>query len=172
MSDQFIGEIRMTGFSYAPPGWALCNGQLMPINQNQALYAVIGVNFGGDGVSTFGLPDLRGRVPVHQGTGVGLTARTMGQKSGAETVTLLTSQIPAHTHSLMAFNDDADTKAPGGNFLAVTASQTYSTATTPDIAMDPLAVGTVGGGSAHQNMQPFQVVSFMIATTGLFPTRN
>ena len=172
MSEPFIGEIRMVGFNFAPTGWALCNGQLMSIAQNQALFALLGTTYGGDGVQTFALPDLRGRVPMHFGQGPGLTPRTQGEKSGSETVTLLQNQMPAHNHLLNAAGNAGNTTSPQNALPAASGdgSTPYSTAN-PDTTMNPLATGITGGSQPHENMPPYLVVNFIISLNGIFPSR-
>lgn len=166
MSEPFLAEVRMVGFNFAPKGWAFCDGQILPINQNQSLYSLIGTTYGGDGRTSFALPDLRGRTPIHVGD-----SHTSGQKSGAETITLAAAQIPAHTHSAKASSATANQPGPAGAVLAAS-----------DIYRDPqagsataLRSGTItnaGGGQAHDNMQPYLTVDFCIALRGLFPSRN
>lgn len=177
MSEPFIGEIRMVGFNFAPRGWAFCNGQILSIAQNTALFSLLGTTYGGNGQTTFALPDLRGRIPMHWGQGAGLTPRVLGEVSGSENVTLLTTQIPAHTHLLNASSADADALSPGGNFNAVTndpstlnSMNTYKS--TANTQMNPGAVGATGGSQPHENMQPYLCVSFIIALEGIFPSRN
>jgi len=176
MSEPFIGEIRMVGFNFAPRGWALCDGQLLPIAQNQALFALLGVTYGGNGTTTFGLPDLRGRVPVHQGDGPATSPYVIGQSGGTETVTLLTTQIPAHTHALAGFNGTPTTSNPSGAFIAsaqtTDGNAVNSFAPSANAVLSPASVGASGGSQPHNNIQPYLCVNFIIATTGIFPTRN
>jgi len=174
MSEPFIGEIRMVGFNFAPRGWALCDGQLLAIAQNTALFSLLGTTYGGDGRTTFGLPDLRSRVPMHAGTGPGLTPRQLGAKFGLETVTLNVSQLPAHTHAAQASSGSGNANSPIGRIWSKDAgvqSATY-TGNAPDGSMAANAIGNAGGGQAHDNMPPVQVVNFVIALVGLFPSRN
>lgn len=166
MSEPFLGEIRLASFSIAPRGWALCNGQVLPISQNQALFSLLGTQYGGDGRTTFALPDLRGRVPVHAGDGV----RT-GQRGGSEAVTLTTAQIPAHTHDLAVSSQRASLDDPAGAYWAADGSQSRYAAAA-DSAMAGGLVGTAGGSQAHENRQPSLVVNFIIALQGIFPPRN
>ena len=172
-AEPFIGEIFMGGMNFAPRDFATCDGQLLQIAQNTALFSLLGTTFGGDGVTTFALPDLRGRVPMHMGQGPGLTNRTMGEQSGNEVVTLITSQIPAHTHSLNAVSDAGDISAPAGALLANTGAldKEYKTSGTP-VPMHPTAIGASGGNQPHNNMPPYLVLNFYIALYGIFPSRN
>lgn len=169
MSEPFIGEIRLFGFNFAPRGWALCDGQLLDIASHSALFSLLGTTYGGDGRTTFGLPDLRGRVAVHKGSGPGLTTRNMGQKAGAETVTLNVNQIPPHRHSLIAAAEGANQGKPGDNELA--SSNIYH-APTSDATLAASSIGQTGGGQAHENMQPFLVANYCIALMGIFPSRS
>jgi microcystin-dependent protein len=183
MGTFFTGEIQLFGFNFAPKNWAQCNGQLLPINQNQALFSVLGTAFGGNGTSTFGLPDLRGRLPMGQGNGQGLSARTLGQAFGEENHTLLASETPAHNHSVNAISNPTlnnNSALPGSTqFLAQTTFRGPDGATTniyvpdnaPGNAMNTAAVGTVGG-QPHSNLMPLLAVNFCICLSGVFPTRN
>ncbi len=165
----FIGEIKMVAFTYAPRGWAQCNGQSLPISQNQALFSLLGTTYGGNGVTTFNLPDLRGRLPMHFGTGAGLSTRNLGQTGGEENHTLLLSETPAHTHSISASTLAANQpSASGGVWCENTGA--YSTAT-PDTFMPTNDFATVGG-QAHSNQAPYLTVIFCIALVGLFPSQN
>lgn len=168
MSEPFLAEVRIVAFNFAPRGWAFCDGQILPINQNQSLYSLLGTTYGGDGRTSFALPDLRGRVPIHVGGG-----HTLGQKTGEEAHTLAVNEIPQHMHVHQASDTVADEQVPAGNVLA------RSTATDPiwaaPSAPQNLAGGTVtntGGGQAHNNLQPYLTLSFCIALQGLFPSRN
>lgn len=169
MSEPFIGEIRLFAFNFAPRGWALCDGQLLDIASHTALFSLLGTTYGGDGRTTFGLPDLRGRVAVHKGTGPGLTPRNMGQKAGVERVTLTIPELPPHRHSLVCAAEAANQGKPAGNELA--ASNIYH-APTSDAVLAASSIGQTGGGQSHENMQPFLVANYCIALTGLFPSRN
>jgi microcystin-dependent protein len=172
-SEPFISEIYMGGLNFAPRGYALCQGQLMSIAANTALFALVGTTFGGNGTTTFGLPDLRGRVPMGQGNGPGLTPRSLGELGGTENVTLLTTQIPSHTHQYNAVSDAGDTAAPSGAYLANTGAldKEYKTSGTI-VPMNTNAVGATGGSQPHGNIQPYLVLNFYIATEGIFPSRN
>jgi microcystin-dependent protein len=177
--DPYLGEIRMVGFNYEPQGWAFCNGQTMQIRSNTALYALLGTQFGGDGVNTFALPDLRGRVPVHQGQGSGRQPYPMGQSGGVESVTLQIPQIPAHSHGVNADATLGSTSAPSGANLAQTenpAGDTPFNSFTTGSPASPvqLSGGTIalqGGSQPHENRQPYQTVNFIIALQGIFPPR-
>ena len=173
--DAYIGEIRMFAGNFAPKGWALCDGQLLPISQNQALFALLGTTYGGDGQTTFALPDLRGRMPLHEGTGPGLTPRTLGESGGAEQVTLTLSQIPAHTHvaTVSADSTVGATDQPKGALPARNASATPQYGTQANVQMgNAVQVASAGGGQAHSIMSPFTAVNFIIALQGIFPSRN
>lgn len=175
MSDQFYGEIRMFGGNYAPQGWALCQGQPLQINQYDALYSLIGTTYGGDGVTTFNLPDLRGRVPVHMGTGPGLTQRTIGQSLGTENVALTTDTLPTHTHTLNAGSATGTLYDPAGNILAgcttTNALQSYTTTNATPTAMNSAAIQSAGSSQPHNNMMPTLCINFIIALEGYFPQR-
>ncbi len=170
MSEPFLAELRMVGFNFAPRGWALCDGQILPINQNQSLYSLLGTTYGGDGRTSFALPDLRSRVAVHPGDSGAGTSYSLGQKTGEETHTLSAAEMPQHTHTSMGVSDAADNTVPSGNQLASTQGL-YHTADSL-VAMDSSNIRNTGGGQAHENMQPFLVVNYCIALQGLFPSRN
>lgn len=164
MAEPFLGEIRTFSFSFEPEGWAFCDGRLLPIADNQALYAVIGATYGGDGVTTFALPDLRGRAPVHMGNGISL-----GEKAGEETHTLTVNEIPAHTHVAEA-STDSTSKSAAGNVWGKEASQPYSTQANG--VMNSNALSTAGSSQGHPNMQPYGVINYCMAIQGIFPSRN
>lgn len=166
MADCFIGEIRMFGGNFAPMGWAFCDGQTLQIAQNDVLYSLLGTTYGGDGQTTFCLPDLRGRVPIHRSS-----ALPIGVKGGTERVTLTTAQIPVHTHQAMAQSLDGDKSAPTSNFWAKAPVNLFS-ASPPTAPMSAAAIQAAGGNQPHNNLMPFQVVSFIIALEGLYPTQN
>ena len=173
MAERFIGEIRMFGGNFAPVGWALCNGQLLPISQNTALFSILGTTYGGNGQTTFGLPDLRQRMPMHAGAGPGLTPRDLGEQGGEQTAGLTVQQIPSHSHGMAASNTTASVQSPANALLAkpITLSAPYHDPA--GIAASPAGpLGMTGGGSQHNNMQPYLVVNFIIALTGVFPPRN
>jgi microcystin-dependent protein len=183
MSNPFLGEIRVFAGNFSPRGWAFCRGQLLPISQNDALYALIGTTFGGDGQTTFGLPDTQGRSVIGQGTGSGLSAYVIGQMSGTESVTLNTNQIPAHNHVLNAWNVDATTPTPGpgvglSNPLNAHTGQSSlfyldTTAVNPNSPVLPSdTVMSAGGNQPHDNMAPSLVLNYIIALEGVFPSRN
>ena len=171
MSNPFIGEIRLFGGNFAPQGWAFCNGQLQAISDNNALFSLLGTTYGGDGQSTFALPDLRGRVPIHQGQGAGLSSRILGTTGGSESVTLTLAQMPVHSHQLNASATAASAAAGPGGVLATPATQIYG-AGTPTTPMDAAEVTPVGGNQPHQNMAPYQAVNFIISLFGIFPSQN
>lgn len=173
MADPFVGEIRVVGFNFAPTGWAQCNGQLLPISQNTALFSLLGTFYGGDGKSTFALPDLQGRAPVHQGQGPGLSEYTLGQEDGVETITLLQTEIPAHAHNALARNDPAELQAPAPDraMARSTAGFAYTLAA-PDVTMSPQTLSLSGGSLPHNNLQPLLVMNYIIALQGVFPPRS
>ena len=176
MSTPMLGEIRLMGCTFAPRGWMFCNGQLLAIAQNDALFALIGTTYGGDGVTTFALPDLRGRVPLNQGQGPGLSPYQIGQMAGTETVTLLANQLPMHTHQAFATTAAATTGEPGTGVLPGTVSD--QTMYVTDISggapftLSPQSTTTAGGSQPHENCMPTLAVSFCIAVEGIFPSRN
>jgi microcystin-dependent protein len=165
MAEPFLSEIRIMSFSFAPKGWALCDGQLMPINQNQALFSLLGTTFGGDGRSNFALPDLRGNVPIHVGSGF-----TLGEKGGEQAHTLSIGEIPTHNHAVNASNNAGNTTDPTGNLLGTSAPNFLFGPTQNLGAMHAGTVGNTGGSQAHLNMQPFLTLSFCIALQGIFPS--
>lgn len=168
MAEPFLSEIRIMSFGFAPKGWALCDGQLLPINQNQALFSLLGTTYGGDGRVNFGLPDLQGRVPIHMGGG-----HTLGERGGEQAHTLSVSELPAHTHSVNGSTAQAATNVPDTNTIlsASNPQSVYGQASNP-VAMAPSAVGNAGGSQAHLNMQPFLTLNFAIALQGIFPSQN
>lgn len=173
MSDQFVAEIRIFPFNFAPTGWALCNGQLMPISQNTALFSLLGTTYGGDGKSTFALPDLQGAAPMHPGQGPGLSLHDLGESGGSDAITLLESEIPAHTHALMASSQPGEDPSPVGETLGRSVGASlYQTITNPLVALDPGAVGPAGGSLPHNNLMPYLTLNFCIAVQGVFPPRS
>jgi microcystin-dependent protein len=175
MAEPFIGQIITAGFNFAPIGYALCDGQIMSIAQNTALFSLLGTTFGGNGQSTFALPDLRSRVPLHQGQGPGLTDRVMGEESGEETVTLISTEMPMHTHLFATSNVGGAIGTPNGNFLAASSDSnvvSFYRPTSDGSTLNPQSVGLAGGSQPHNNMQPYLVINFCIALEGIFPSRN
>jgi microcystin-dependent protein len=174
VSDPYVGEIRMFGGSFAPSGWAFCNGQLMPISENDTLFNLLGTTFGGDGQETFGLPDLQGRAPIHQGTGSSGSTYMLGQTGGVESVTLTTQQIPVHSHLPLGSTDPATSSDPREHVLAsLPAAGTRSAYGTdaPFGSLDPSSVSGSGGSQPHDNMQPYAVITFIISLFGIYPTQ-
>lgn len=166
MAEPFLSEIRIMSFGFPPKGWALCDGQLLPINQNQALFSLLGTTYGGDGRVNFGLPNLQGRVPIHMGSG-----HTLGERGGEQGHTLSISEIPTHVHSAMASSGNGDQIAPTGNVMAQRATANYH-APTNMVALNAASLANVGGSQAHLNMQPFLVLNFSIALQGIFPSQT
>jgi microcystin-dependent protein len=158
--------------TFAPRGWALCDGQLLSISQNDALFSLFGTTYGGDGRTTFGLPDLRGRVPIHKGQGPGLSNHALGQKSGNERVTLTAQQLPAHRHGLMASAGVGNTPNPGGNVTATPTTVDLYGATNPTATLWSEAMTSVGGGQPHDNIMPFLTIRFIVALAGVYPSRT
>lgn len=171
MSEPFLAEVRMVGFNFAPRGWAFCDGQILPINQNQSLYSLLGTTYGGDGRTTFALPDLRGRVPMHRGRSNGGRDHIEGQKSGEENHTLTLNEMPQHTHAWNVSTNVASESEPAGKFLGRASLDTYGTLADPGHLKEE-SISYVGGSQAHNNMMPFLAVNFCIALMGLFPSRN
>lgn len=170
MSDPFIGEIRQASFAFAPKGWALCNGQLLPINQNQALFSILGTTYGGNGITTFALPDLRGRSPVHSSPNIPL-----GSRVGEEAHTVTVNELPPHGHTLQGSTDLANNAGPSGNVPASKGrggKDIYAPGGSPLQPISPQAVAPAGGSQPHENMQPFSTINFIIALVGIFPSRN
>jgi microcystin-dependent protein len=173
MAEPFLVEIRMFGFNFAPSGWAMCNGQLLAISQNTALFSLLGTFYGGNGTTTFALPNLQSCVAIHQGQGTGLSPYTIGQTGGTETVTLLQGQIPAHNHQVQCNISGGTQASPAGGYPAVESTGTsldYSTAATG--TMNSAMIEPIGGSQPHTNIQPFLCVNFCIALQGIFPSRN
>jgi len=170
--EPFVGEIRYVGFNFAPQGWALCNGQILPINQYQALFSLLGTSFGGDGVQTFALPDMRGRVPVASGQGPGLSNRNIGDQGGKESVALTIPQLPAHRHPIHASSAVGNSKAAAGNVPATNSSVgLIYTNQAADASMDPKSSSSIGQNQPHENMQPFLGMTCIIALVGIYPSR-
>jgi microcystin-dependent protein len=172
MSDPFVAEIRMVGFNFAPTGWAQCNGQLLPISQNTALFSLLGTFYGGDGKSTFALPNLEGSAPMHQGQGAGLSQRFIGEASGSEFITLIASEMPLHTHTATGRAFLGNNQFPGGQSWGGNQTARQYNANAPDGTMNFQALSISGGSLPHNNMPPYLVVNFIIAMQGVFPPRN
>ena len=172
--DPFIAEIRIFAGNFAPTGWAICDGQLLPISQNTALFSLLGTTYGGNGVTTFALPDLRGRVPMHPGQGPGLSDRLLGENTGVDSVTLISGEIPSHTHALRTLSDPGDLADPTGRSLARSASgNVYQQNSTSNlVAMSPNALAIAGSSQPHNNLQPYLTLTFIIALQGIYPPRS
>ena len=173
MSDPYIGEIRLFGFDFAPTGWAQCNGQLLAINQNTALFSILGVTYGGNGTTTFALPNLLGQAPLGAGQGPGLSDRVLGESGGEAVVTLLNSQMPAHTHTAAASTNVGDQSTPANTLWATGAGgrgQNFY-ATGADVAMSSQAIGPAGGSQPHNNLPPYLALNFCICMVGIYPPR-
>lgn len=165
MSSPYLAEIRIVSFGFAPKGWALCNGQLLPINQNQALFALLGTTYGGDGRVTFALPNLQGRVPFHAGNSL-----VLGESAGETSHTLTLQELPAHTHPMFATSAPGSQADPAGNLWAGGNQPAYTSS--PGTAMNPASVQPTGGGQPHENMPPYTALNFVIALQGIFPSQN
>jgi microcystin-dependent protein len=167
MAQPYVGEIRMFAGNFAPAGWMFCEGQLLPISENETLFQLIGTTYGGDGQSTFALPDLRGRIPIHQGNGF-----ILAETGGAEEITLTVNQIAAHSHPFLAANDAASAAGPTGNLLSATntSKKVYASAASPVGAMAPQSISATGGSQPHTNFQPYLCVDFIISLFGIFPS--
>jgi microcystin-dependent protein len=173
MAQPYVGEIRMFAGNFAPAGWMFCDGTQLAISENETLFQLIGTTYGGDGVTTFNLPDLRGRVPVHQGTNPGTgTAFTLGEQAGVETVTLTTQQIPQHNHALMATNAVGNQANPGGNLLANSQGPQPYIQEDPDNSLNAQTLSPAGGSQPHENLQPFLGINFIISLFGIFPSQT
>jgi microcystin-dependent protein len=172
MADPFVAEIRIFPFNFAPKGWAWCDGQLLPLSQNTALFSLLGTTYGGDGKSNFALPDLQGRAPMHPGQGPGLSLHDLGETGGSETVTLLESEIPGHSHTLRGSLDDADLAIPAPARTLAKASASLYLAAGPNVSMSDQALAPAGGDQPHNNLQPYLTFYFAIALQGVFPPRG
>lgn len=166
--ESYIGQILPVAFNFAPKGWFLCQGQILPIQQYAALFSLLGITYGGNGQTTFALPDLRGRSPLGQGQGPGLSNRTIGEQAGSEGVTLITTQLPAHSHTVACNSGEAEASTPADNLP----SSGSNYAATPNAAMSPSMIGPSGGSQPHPNLPPFQVQNWIICYTGIFPPRS
>ena len=171
MANPYLGEIRLFGGSFAPAGWALCNGQLLPISENDALFVLIGTTYGGDGQQTFALPNLQSRIPLHQGTRDSRNF-VLGEIAGVESVTLTTQQIPVHSHALLATSSAGSANSPAGRVTAAPPSIDYYIEDTPSVAAHAQAVAPVGGSQPHENMQPYLCLHYIISLFGVFPQQN
>ncbi|MFC1997300.1 phage tail protein [Chloroflexota bacterium] len=172
MSEPFVGEIRMFAGNFAPRGWAYCDGQLLAVSQNDALFSLLGTIYAGDGRTTFGLPDMRGRIPIHAGDGPGLSSRRLGSKGGQEKVTLTVNQLPSHTHGLNATPDGGTDANPDGNYLASSTVLEPFAQETPDTSLAANAITNVGGSRSHSNLMPYLCIHFIIALFGIYPSRH
>ena len=172
MSEPFVGEIRMFAGNFAPRGWAFCDGQLLAVSQNDALFSLLGTIYGGDGRTTFGLPDLRGRIPLHAGTGPGLSARRLGSKSGSEKETLTTNQLASHTHDWNANKADATGAAPQGKVLAKAVGFRVWETADPNVSLSSRTIANTGGSQPHNNLMPTLCIHFIIALVGIYPSRQ
>ncbi len=173
MADPFVAEIRIFPFNFAPKGWAFCDGQIMPISQNTALFSLLGTTYGGDGKSNFALPDLQGRAPMHPGQGPGLSLHDLGEVGGSETVTLIESEIPAHAHAVWASSDSSDVQAPSPSRSWARSQPGFAYITgNPNTSMAPEALAPAGGDQPHNNLMPYLTFNFCIALQGVFPPRS
>ena len=175
MAEPFLGEMKINGFNFAPKGWATCDGQILPITQNSALFSLLGTYYGGNGTSTFALPDFRGRTPMHWGQGSGLSGYSIGENGGAEAVSILVGQMPSHTHTLGGASSAGAVINPSGAMYATApaGATVYGAAQGQSTSLAPGTIGTSAGGSVpHQNMQPFLTLNFCIALAGIYPSRS
>lgn len=171
MSEPFVGEIRMFAGNFAPRGWAFCDGQLLAVSQNDALFSLLGTIYGGDGRTTFGLPDLRGRVPIHAGSGPGLSLRRLGARAGAESINLTANQMPQHSHRMQASTAGATSLSPSGNLLAQAQADVYNEEDAEE-GLASAAITNAGGSQIHTNLMPTLCVNFIIALFGIYPSRS
>jgi microcystin-dependent protein len=171
MSNPFVAEIRMFAGNFAPKGWAFCDGQILPLSQNTALFSLLGTTYGGNGQTTFALPNLQGSAPMQPGQGNGLSLHDLGEQSGSETITLLTSEMPSHNHFAVPKTSLGNSQTPGAQAWAGSTLAKQYVSTAPDIAMNPTALAIAGGSLPHNNMPPYLVVNFIIALQGVFPPR-
>ena len=172
--EEYIGAIQIFAGNFAPRGWAFCEGQILPISQNTALFSILGTTYGGNGSTTFALPDLRGRMPIGMGAGPGLTPRILGEKDGAEAVTLSVAQIPSHSHTYNALSGNREKPNPTGNFLGLAPGPFYAEMNAGDtlLPMNPAAISPAGGSQPHYNMPPYLGLSFIICLQGIYPSRS
>lgn len=172
MSEPFVGEIRMFAGNFAPRGWAFCDGQLLAVSQNDALFSLLGTIYGGDGRSTFGLPDMRGRLPIHAGTGPGLSTRRLGAKAGSESETLTVNQLPPHKHGLNVSQAPGDQQKPINRYLASSPTVRMFRPTPINNSLESSTITNTGGSTSHNNVMPFLCVNFIVALFGIYPSRN
>jgi microcystin-dependent protein len=172
VADQFLGEIRIFGGNFAPVQWALCDGQLLPISQNTALFSLLGTYYGGNGTSNFALPNLQSAVPMDQGDGIGLSPRTIGETGGEPNVTLLSNELPGHVHRFQGVNALGELSTPAGNLIAEQRTLVPYATPAAGVAMAPQAIGPAGGSAPHNNLQPYLVLTFIIALQGIYPNRG
>lgn len=172
MSEPFVGEIRMFAGNFAPRGWAFCDGQLLAVSQNDALFSLFGTIYGGDGRTTFGLPDMRGRIPLHQGSGPGLSPRRLGAKAGEENVTLTVNQLASHSHDLNASKQPANQASPMGRVLAAGVGVRFYRSQAQDVDMASTMVANTGGSRSHTNLMPALCVNFIVSLFGIYPSRH
>ena len=172
MSEPFIGEIRMFAGNFAPRSWAFCDGQLLAVSQNDALFSLLGTIYGGDGRTTFGLPDLRGRIPIHAGSGPGLSARKLGARGGSEKVSVTANQLPSHGHEIKVSTAAGTQNNPGGEYLAASPNVRVFRPVAPNTDLAGASISNVGGSQAHRNIMPFQCINFIIALFGIYPSRH
>lgn len=172
MADPFVAEIRIFPFNFAPRGWAWCDGQLLPLSQNTALFSLLGTTYGGNGKSNFALPDLQGRVPMHPGQGPGLSLHDLGETGGSDTVTLLESEMPNHEHSIKITPQPGEVSSPAGNSIALSSGVIVYALGVPNVQMNPGAIAPTGKSEPHNNLQPYLVTHFNIALQGVYPSRG
>ncbi len=172
MSEPFVGEIRMFAGNFAPRGWAFCDGQLLAVSQNDALFSLLGTIYGGDGRTTFGLPDMRGRIPIHAGSGPGLSPRRLGAKGGAENVTVTVNQLPSHTHTLQVSAATGTQNNPGGELISASPNIRIYRPAAPSAPFDTASIAAVGGSRSHTNLMPALCIQFIIALVGIYPSRQ